>query len=129
MIYPKNGAFNNDEPEIRDLYRKTHNNYMAGEQKRRNYNWTVDPTDHVFGIKEQKVLNGAATAIHYERQAESFPKTEIVLKNVEDFRSVRIEPLGRPKCHGQGQAPKGADHVFGIKSRHEEDPWNAARCI
>lgn len=51
---------------------------MPGEQKQRDYNWKFDPADHRFGYNEKKVLNGAANALHMERNAEQFPKTVIV---------------------------------------------------
>jgi len=58
MLYPHGGAFD-EQPQIKELYKKTHGNFQPGEQKNREYNWTVDPTEHRFGYSEKKVLNGA----------------------------------------------------------------------
>ena len=118
-----------EEAAIQDLYRKTHGNYNPGQQKSRNYNWTIDPAEHRFGYSEKKVPNGAALALHSERTEEFFPKTTIVRKTVEDHRSVTTDQLGRTRNLGQGQAPRGPDFVHGIKNVQGADPWNAARCI
>lgn len=38
------------EPEdVRLMYLKSHSDFEAGEQKKREYNWNVDPTDFRFG--------------------------------------------------------------------------------
>jgi len=66
------------------MYMKTHGNFGAGEQKKRDYKWPVDETSHRFGYGEQKLLNGAAMSVHPERFDEAFPKTVIVKKTVED---------------------------------------------
>ena len=41
-------------------------------------------TNHAFGYGEKRLLKGAQTAIMPERMEESFPKTVIVKKIVED---------------------------------------------
>ena len=128
MLYPLQGA-QNDTQDIQDLYKKTHGNFQPGEQRMRNYNWTVDPTEHRFGYSERKVLNGTAQALHQERLEEQYPKTTIVKKTVEDFRAVSADLLGQSKNLGQGQAKRPDDFVHGIKNVQGADPWNAARCI
>ena len=99
MLYPHGGAYDEDKV-IADLYRKTHGHFEPGEQKKRDYNWTVDPRDHAFGYSEKKVLDGAAQAMKYERLEESYPKTQIIKKTVEDFRQVNGDPLGKSKNLG-----------------------------
>lgn len=49
-------------------------------QRKRDYQWTVDPVSHEFGYSENKLLNGVAKSIHHERIEEAFPKTVIVKK-------------------------------------------------
>lgn len=102
MIFPANGAFVNEEKELHALYRKTHGNFKPGEQRNREYNWKFNPEDHVFGYQEKKVLNGAAMALHSERPEESYPKTTIVQKVVEDHKAVGSDLLGKSKNLGQG---------------------------
>lgn len=71
-------------PEHNAMYVLTHSNYAAGEQRTRHYNWEANPNidgkpeTHAFGFGEQKLLNGAAKAVHAERTDEAFPKTVIV---------------------------------------------------
>ena len=38
-----------EEEHIRQMYLKSHKDYDPGEQKKRPYNWNVDPTDFRFG--------------------------------------------------------------------------------
>ena len=82
------------------MYRKTHGNFAPGEQKKRDYEWNLDPNAHRFGYAEKKVLNGAALALHNERHEEAFPKTVIVKKTVEDQKAVTGDQLGRSKNLG-----------------------------
>jgi len=62
-----------------------------------------------------------------ERLEESYPKTVIVRKTVEDVKAVQTDMLGTVKNLGQGQASKPSEHVYGYKIA--TDPWNAAKCI
>lgn len=34
---------------VREMYLKSHADYEAGEQKKRTYDWKIDPTDFRFG--------------------------------------------------------------------------------
>ena len=88
------GAFQSQEKEVHEMYRKTHGNYAPGEQKQREYNWKFNPSEHTFGYGEKKVLNGASLALHNERHEEQFPKTIIVKKTVEDHKAVANDLLG-----------------------------------
>jgi hypothetical protein len=102
MLYPERGAAVASDGASQSLYRKTHGNFAPGEQRRRDYEWKVDPTQHAFGYAEKRVLNGAALALQSERQEEQYPKTTIVLKTVEDHKAVASDHLGRSKNLGQG---------------------------
>ena len=77
-----------EDENVRKMYIKTHGNFASGEQKDRNYNWPVDKTAHRFGYGEQRLVNGAAMSVHAERFENSFPKTVIVKKTVEDVKAV-----------------------------------------
>ena len=57
-----------------------------------------------------------------------FPKTVIVKKTVEDFKSVAHDILGTSKNLGQGRPPVSQEHIFGVKTVGN-DAWNAAKCI
>ena len=91
------------------MYKQTHGNFAPGEQRSREYDWVAnprinngEPISHAFGYGEQKLLNGAAKSIQPERIEESFPKTVIVKKIVEDQKAVTKDMLGTVKNLGQG---------------------------
>ena len=71
------------------MYKKSHGNFAPGEQKQRDYEWPVDKTSYRFGYTEMVATNGAARAIHHEREEPgAFPKTVIVKKVVEDVKAT-----------------------------------------
>ncbi|CDW85169.1 UNKNOWN [Stylonychia lemnae] len=132
VLYPKrNAQLNNwmEDDEAQQLYKKTHGNYNPGEQKERDYIWPVDKNKMRFGYAEEKVLNGAANAVHHERIDQGFPKTVIVKKTVEDMKAVSQDQLGKPRNLGQGRPPIPQDFVFGIRNLQNNDTWNAAKCL
>jgi len=51
LLYAKNGSLE-EKPEVAAMYAKTHGNIASGVQKKRNYDWQLDPTAHVFGYGE-----------------------------------------------------------------------------
>ena len=71
---------------------------------------------------------GASNSLNPERINGSFPKTVIVKKTVEDFKSVAQDILGQPKNLGQGAPPVPTDHSFGT-TRKDGNEWNAAMCL
>ena len=54
----------------------------------------------MFGFGEQKLLNGVAKSIHHERYDETYPKTVVVKKDVEDHFAVANDQLGTVKNLG-----------------------------
>lgn len=55
LLYPKkvnNWMSDESEQQTRDMYKKTHGNYDPGEQKKRDYEWTLDTNSHRFGYSE-----------------------------------------------------------------------------
>lgn len=92
VLYPNGGSME-ERLDTQKMYKKTHGNFGPGEQRSREYDWASNPRvaagtsnvkAHAFGYGEQKLLNGAAKSIQPERIEESFPKTVIVKKIVED---------------------------------------------
>ena len=47
-----------ESEEIRQMYLKSHLDYDPGEQKKRPYNWPVNPTDYRFGKVEKNPVYG-----------------------------------------------------------------------
>jgi hypothetical protein len=54
----------NDTPEGIDLYKRSHGSFAPGEQRRRGYNWNVDPDRTRFGAKGDTIaFNGVSKNI------------------------------------------------------------------
>ncbi len=105
IIYPAGGAME-ERQDVKEMYKRTHANFGPGEQRKREYDWSANPTidnrpqTFSFGFGEQRLQNGAAKAVHAERIEESFPKTVIVKKTVEDVKGVTTDMLGTVKNLG-----------------------------
>lgn len=95
-----------ERQDVKEMYKRTHANFGPGEQRKREYDWSANPTidnrpqTFSFGFGEQRLQNGAAKAVHAERIEESFPKTVIVKKTVEDVKGVTTDMLGTVKNLG-----------------------------
>ena len=134
ILYPMGGSLE-EKAETAKMYQKTHGNFGPGEQRTRDYNWSnpkvADGTGnilaHPFGYGEQRLLAGAAKSIQPERIEESFPKTVIVKKIVEDQKGVTQDMLGTVKNLGQGQGARDPDYTYGQQRKNLD--WNAGRCI
>ena len=96
-----------------DMYKRSHGAYEPGEQKKRDYNWPVQPENFVFGYSEGKVVNGARDAIHHERADEKYPRTVVIRKDQEDFTGIVNDTLGRSKNLGQGQLSRSPSPTYG----------------
>ena len=118
---------NMPEPEeVRQQYLKSHKDYDPGEQKKRPYNWPVDPTDYRFGKFEKNPVHGEIKQIMSpEANSEEVTKTVFVKSNLHDFRDKKDDKLGKPSNLGQKQFP--ADRVFGV--RVEPNEWDAGKCL
>lgn len=67
-----------ETPEAVELYKRSHGSYAPGEQKRRNYNWNVDPERTRFGAKGDTIaFNGVSKNI-----AEVLSGSEALAPNV-----------------------------------------------
>ena len=126
LIFPLNGQ-KEENPEVKALYFKSHGVTEAGEQVTRNYQWPFDKTQQRFGLADPPEINGVATSLRPEALNGSHPKTEIIHKNVEDYRNSNHEELGRSKNLGTGKPPVPLDHTYGVPTTKE--PWNAGQCI
>jgi hypothetical protein len=61
LIFPTNVEETSDAI---DLYKRSHGSYAPGEQKRRDYNWSVDPDRTRFGAKGDTIaFNGVSKNI------------------------------------------------------------------
>jgi EF-hand domain-containing family member B len=99
-----------------DLYRRSHGSYAPGEQKRRDYNWPVDPENTVFGRKAgTNALNGASANIAEVLKGSDAGNTIISKKSVEDFRNTG-DVLGMSRNLGQGSGSRPFDMIYGQPS-------------
>ena len=127
LLYPKDGRVHED-PNIKAMYHKSHGTTETGEQLNRAYDWQIDTTQHAFGLADAKQIDGAAMALQPERYQQNYPQTLIVKKNVEDYRNVIHEELGKTKNLGTGKVPLAANHAFGEDKKRCED-WGVGQCI
>lgn len=117
-----------------DIYRRSHGSYQVGEQKRRNYDWKINPNEMRFGVRGDTIaFNGVSKNITEVLTTAELPNSAIGLKIVEDFRSMRDEP-GKPRVGlGSGVAPRPENFVYGLPSsytkRTSKSQWNAADTI
>lgn len=126
LIFPPNGPVV-ENPEVKQMYYKSHGVTDAAEQMSRNYQWPFDKSEHRFGHYEPPELNGVSIALRPEVNGGSHPKTEIIQKTVEDYRNSNHEELGRSKNLGTGKLPVPENHIFGVPTYKE--PWDAGQCI
>lgn len=117
------------EPDdVKKLYNKTHGLTDPGEQKDRHYNWGFDKDKHVFGLGQEKELDGAKKSLMTDNLTNPYPQTKIAGSRLENFRQATTDMLGRSKFRGTMPSGFGVNHVFGKKSQLG-DAWNAGRCI
>lgn len=122
---------------VREQYKKSHAAYLPGEQKRRNYNWGtgeggLDPTMVRFGKPgDSSEHNAIYYALHPAQDPYVPQPARIISKELEDFKEVTAEALGKPKTLGHGdysQPPPEAG--FGMPSKRKGDgDWNARQCL
>ena len=108
------------------MYLKSHLDYDPGEQKKRPYDWNVDPSDFRFGKVAKNIIhNEIKQVLAPESNSDKFPKTAIIQNNLNDYLDKKEDKLGKPANLGQKQlAP---DHVYGM--RIEANEWNAGKCL
>jgi hypothetical protein len=128
ILFPEGGSLEDSE-RVRQMYLKSHGDTDAGEQFNRKYQWPVDPTAHRFGKADFKELGGVASSLRHDTAEAAYPKTRVVKKTVEDYRSTAHEELGRPRNLGTGKTNLGNDVVFGGTHRPTEMDWGAGMCI
>jgi len=126
LLFPEGGSLEDNE-KVRQMYLKSHGDTSAGEQFARNYDWPVDPAIHRFGKSDFKEQGGVASSLKHDTNVAPYPKTRIVKKTVEDYRSTVHEELGKPKNLGTGKSETGNEVVYGSTRKVME--WDAGMCI
>lgn len=117
LIFPVD--VDHDTEEGNEIYKRSHGSYAPGEQKRRGYDWSIDPQRTVFGRKGDSIaFNGVSKNIAEVLKGPSNPAEEapvVNLKKVEDFRNMG-DMLGRTKNLGQDSGVRPPDMIYGKPS-------------
>lgn len=98
-----------------DLYKRSHGSYAPGEQRRRGYDWNINPETTRFGSKGDTIaFNGVSKNIADVLNGSANTKNNTVVntKKVEDFRNM-ADVLGQSKNLGQDSGQRPKDMVYG----------------
>lgn len=96
-----------------EIYKRSHNNYAPGEQKKRGYKWYVDPVTTRFGVAGENIaLNGVSKDVAEVLSGAGETQSIINTKQVEDFRNMG-DTLGKSKNLGQDSAARPWDLAYG----------------
>lgn len=115
LIFPADQDM--DSAESEELYKRSHGSYAPGEQRRRDYQWNLDPEQTRFGQKGDTIaLNGVSQNIADVLNASLNVRGPVAnTKKVEDFRNMG-DMLGKSKNLGQNSAYRPKDLVYGKAS-------------
>jgi len=104
LLYPGESVKvenNEDTARTKANYIKSHRSYLPGEQKRRDYNWPVDPLTTVFGDKgENFALRRSSRGVH-----------DALHSNMDCIEKRQLKQ----------NIPVSEDHVFGITTHGNSD--------
>jgi hypothetical protein len=129
LIFPRDVP---KDKAVEEQYKKSHGNFGAGEQRRRDYNWGaagIDPASHRFGVVPKRTgRSEVAMALKPDLDEDAkAARRKIVPKTVDDYRGVNTDQLGRIKNLGRGiptNLPERFGHAPGSK-----DSWDAGDCL
>eukprot|EP00771_Trimastix_marina_P001076 gnl/Trimastix_PCT/2118.p1 GENE.gnl/Trimastix_PCT/2118~~gnl/Trimastix_PCT/2118.p1 ORF type:complete len:579 (+),score=164.77 gnl/Trimastix_PCT/2118:2028-3764(+) len=101
-----------ESPEARTMYKRSHGSYTPGEQRKREYDWPVDPSTTVFGRADMKGENpfsgnGARAVLNAPLHESHITKTHLVDAVVDDSAFFSHDELGKPK-HLKARPERGA---------------------
>lgn len=96
LIYSMPLGDDEEEGKNRELYKKSHNSYNPGEQKRRQYDWKkVDPKTHRFGVVDKTQSDdGVAYCLQPDLSKDVTHLSSIAVDN---FRNANSDKLGRSR--------------------------------
>ncbi len=102
------------------MYKRSHGSYAPGEQRRRGYDWNINPETTRFGAKGDTIaFNGVskniADVLNGSSNMKSNVNTVVNTKKVEDFRNM-ADMLGQSKNLGQDSGLRPKDMVYGRAS-------------
>ena len=130
-----------DVKRARDLYRISHGNYEAGEQRRNGAGHGengIDVHNYRFGkVDGRGERNGVGNALSGGTASETIAAQtasrgsvlHIVPKQLAKFKEQNEDQIGRAKNLGQGDGDRpGQEFAYGVSS-DSADTWGAAECV
>jgi len=142
LLYPARPAEDPaDVRRARDLYRISHGNYEAGEQRRNGAGHGengIDVHNYRFGkVAASGERNGVGNALNGGTSDETIAAQtasrgsvlHIVPKQLAKFKEQNEDVIGRAKNLGQGGSDRpGQEFAYGVNS-DSADTWGAAECV
>ena len=129
LIYSRSKADDEEEAKYTHLYKKSHNSYQPGEQRRRDYDWKgINPDAYRFGEIDKKALASEGVSFCLNPDV-SERKTRLVNVQVDNFKAANRDKLGKSRRRGHaGQAASSLSAPGAMKAKKERE-WSAAECI
>lgn len=103
-----------------ELYKRSHGTYGVGEQKRRDYQWNVNPQEFRFGLRGNTVaFNGVSKNVAEILTSPGESEGMIGTKKVEE-RYKQGDRLGKIRDLGMGSTSRAEQFVYGLPSSYSK---------
>ena len=103
-----------------ELYKRSHGTYGVGEQKRRDYQWKVNPEEFRFGVRGNTVaFNGASKNVAEILSNQDESESLIGTRRVEE-RYRQGDRLGKIRDLGMGSSSRSENFVYGLPSSYSK---------
>lgn len=118
-----------DSSETKEMYKKTHGSYDAGESVNRRYQWPeaiLANPHHVFGVCENVERggggSGAKSALKMDCGDEplSVARTTVISALAVGYQQIATDQLATSRCSTQCVPPVPLGHFFGVGSAIDE---------
>jgi len=126
IIYSRTKEDEDIDKKYRALYKKSHNSYQPGEQRKRDYDWNgIDPQETRFGVIDKKALASEGVSFCLNPDA-SEPQTRLVNLHVDQFKAANQDKLGKSRRRNfESSAPS----ISAAEATQKANEWSAAECI
>eukprot|EP00698_Gefionella_okellyi_P019752 TRINITY_DN6101_c0_g1_i1.p1 TRINITY_DN6101_c0_g1~~TRINITY_DN6101_c0_g1_i1.p1 ORF type:complete len:432 (+),score=90.04 TRINITY_DN6101_c0_g1_i1:66-1361(+) len=119
LLFPEDRP-EEDDAVAREMYKRTHNSYDPGEQKRLNYDWSrtqvADPYEHRFGhVKPGGESDGVKKCLSPAYAAPE--SSQMVPRREQEMRLASTHALGKGKILGTGDPRLPPDFTYGKPSQ------------
>lgn len=128
LLYPH---VTEDGRAFKPQYIRSHQSYEPGEQRRRDYTWSIDPSKHRFGVRGGTLpYNGVSTSVAAILHGEPEEVKRTIAKVSQVNYQATQDRLGKVKAIGMTSEEVPGAHVFGRPSmRRGQADWDAKACI